>query len=74
MTDYSKVYGRDPRSLVEDYEHSISKGIFILGTLSDIQEMVVREYPADEIRKEINCIKYLLAEKVLAKDEAGRLL
>jgi uncharacterized membrane protein len=67
-------YGCDPDILVNAYEYSFNKGIFILGMLSDIQEMVARDYPPDEIRKNLNRVKYLLAEKVLAKDEAGRLL
>jgi|WetSurSiteA1Bulk_404760.scaffolds.fasta_scaffold407689_1 hypothetical protein len=67
-------YGCDPDILLDAYKYAFSKGFFILGMLSDIQEMVARDYDKDKIRQELNRVKYLLAEKVLAKNEAGRLL
>ena len=64
MTEFEKnCYGCSERDLLQRYGYSLElagKELFVGGILSDVQEMVERDYDKDEIRKTLNVAKFFL--------------
>jgi hypothetical protein len=83
-----EMFGCGTYVLDREYENFVSKGMNILGMLSDAQELLASaavaaknpEYEGqfegltDMTRQQINRVKYLLSEKALPRDEKGRLV
>lgn len=64
MTEFEKdCYGCSEDVLVSHYSDYIKMAgleMFVGGILSDVQEMVERDYDKDEIRKTLNIAKFFL--------------
>ena len=75
MTEFEKnCYGMTEADIREQYMNSITAKfsgleMVVMGILSDVQEMQVREYfSKEDIRKQLNIAKFILSEMMDAKE------
>lgn len=75
MTEFEKnCYGMTEADIREQYMNGITAKfsgleMVVMGILSDVQEMQVREYfSKEDIRKQLNIAKFILSEMMDAKE------
>ena len=67
-----KMFGCEVSFIDKQFEQAFSKGMYIMGILSDVQEAMAREQ-YETARQWTNKAKYLMT-KVLPRDAEGRML
>lgn len=73
-----KVYGVTEEQLIEDIDYAISKGIYIMGILSDAQYVLAhfedKDLAMETARQYMNKVKFYMSRYGIKLDEYGRML